>query len=466
MANRNGKTSVLVVDDEELLRWALVTQLTRSGFSCHGCESAEDALEQMAKEPARLVLLDIRLPGMDGMECLKILREKYADTAVIMMTGHGAIDSAVEAMMAGAYNYLTKPFDYRSVLAMAESLLSEAPTVAAARPPASTRRRPAPAAGTRPSFGVDDLIGSSPAMERIRAILMKVAKSSATTVLLTGESGTGKDLAAQIIHYSSARSSNPFVHVNVASVPAALFESELFGHEKGSYTDAHSRKQGLLELANGGTIYLDEVGELSPEVQTKLLHFLEHRSFRRLGAVDSLQVDVRVVAATNVNLKRKIAQAEFREDLFFRLNVIPVRMPPLSQRAGDAEELAVHFLRLFNRSHGKDFNGFDDAALEKIRSNVWTGNVRELRNAIERAVTLEDGERVTPGMLDFGEEAPGLPEVDSGMLGPVPGGLRELEKRMLVSALEDTEWNQVKAAEILGIGRDALRYRMRKHGLL
>jgi DNA-binding NtrC family response regulator len=309
-------------------------------------------------------------------------------------------------------------------------------------------------------------------MKRVRELVRKVAHSNATTVLVTGQSGTGKDLVAQILHYSSARTARPFVHVNVASVPPALFESELFGHERGSFTDAHVQKPGLLQLADGGTIYLDEVGELGPEVQTKLLHFLEHRSFRRVGGVDSLEVDVRVVAATNVDLKAKIAAGGFREDLYHRLRVIPIHLPRLSRRENDVYELAEHFLGQFNRSLGKSFRGFDPTARELLGSHPWTGNVRELRNTIERALTLEEGEWITAGMLHSVEEeldggAPEeAPELDSALLAYCPGGLRELEHRMLVQALEQSEWNQVRAAEALGIGRDALRYRMRKHGLL
>jgi DNA-binding NtrC family response regulator len=472
--SQNGNGSVLVVDDEDLLRWALVTQLTRSGFDCRGCEDAEDALRVMEEKPARLVMLDIRLPGMDGMECLRVLRERFPETTVIMMTGHGAIDSAVEAMRAGAYNYLTKPFDYRSVLSMAESVLGASVPVSK-ETPSRVAAGPPPSKPARSAFSVEDLVGGSAVIRKIRQLVLKVARSSASTVLITGQSGTGKDLVAQILHYSSPRSPRPFIHVNVASVPPALFESELFGHERGSFTDAHVQKPGLLELANGGTIYLDEVGELSPEVQTKLLHFLEHRSFRRVGGVDSLQVDVRVVAATNVDLKAKIAAGGFREDLYHRLRVIPIHLPRLSRREDDTMELAEHFLQRFNRSHGKAFQGFDRSARELLQARPWPGNVRELKNTIERALTLEDGEWITAEMLRSEEEEQEIseeraasepPEIDSAMLAYCPGGLRELERRMLESALEQTEWNQVRAAEVLGIGRDALRYRMRKHGLL
>jgi DNA-binding NtrC family response regulator len=474
MPQADGSGGVFVVEDEQLLRWGLVTQLRRAGFEVEGCESAEDALQRMEEKPARVVLLDIRLPGMDGMECLRILREKYPGTAVVMMTGHGAIESAVEAMRLGAYNYLTKPFDSRSVLSMADAILGAAESVPAPAPETARERTrttvepeapPGPPAGYR----IDNLIGSSPAMEQMRRLVLKVARSSANTVLLTGESGTGKDLAAQIIHYSSRRASKPFVHVNVAAVPSALFESELFGHERGSFTDAHAQKQGLLELAGGGTIYLDEIGELTREVQTKLLHFLEHRSFRRVGGVDPLQVDIRVVAATNVDLRARIAAQEFREDLYFRLRVIPIHMPSLEGREDDVLELAEHFLARFNRRLGKHFVGFDAEARRKLRSHRWTGNVRELRNVIERAVTLEDGTRVESSMLVFdeGPRAADTPEsAGSGELVAGTGGLKEVEKRMLISALDRTNWNQVRAAEILGIGRDALRYRMRKHGLL
>lgn len=463
------KSSILVVDDEHLLQWGLVTRLRKAGYECEGCETAEEALRSMEAKPAGMVLLDLRLPGMDGMECLRELRSRHPDSSVIMMTGHGAIESAVEAMRIGAYNYLTKPFDFRSVLSMAEVILGSQAESADTAPRSSPKRRePAKPAHSAPAgFRVEDLLGSSATMTQIRALVAKVARSAANTILLTGDSGTGKDLVAQILHYSGRDSSRPFIHVNVAAVPPTLFESELFGHEKGSFTDADVRKQGLLELAAGGSIYLDEIGELGLEVQTKLLQFLEHRVFRRVGGVEMMAVDVRVIAATNVDLRARIAEGRFREDLYYRLRVIPIHLPPLDQRGDDLIELADLFLSHFNEIHGKGFRGFSAPAKKKIRSHRWRGNVRELRNTLERAVTLEEGEWIEPDMLHFELDSPdGHGRLASDVAATDGGSLKALERKMLVSALEETSWNQVRAAEKLGIGRDALRYRMRKYGLL
>ncbi len=466
-------TDIVVVDDEHLVRWGLANRLRRLGFSVEMFPSAEEALDHLAALGARLVLLDIKLPGMDGMECLRQIREKYYNTTVIMMTGHGSIESSVEAMRTGAHNYVTKPFDFAPLAAMVRSVLlgdcteSTAPTPADTAPRANHHAEATADSGA-PEFE-GDLVGRSPAMAQIRALALKLARSKARTILLTGESGTGKDHVARFIHYQSHRAHRPLISINVAAVPAALFESELFGHERGSFTDAKGRKKGLLEMAEGGSVYLDEIGELAPELQVNLLRFLEGRTFKRLGGVEEIQTDIRVIAATNADLRAKVLSGTFRQDLYYRLRVIPMHLPALRDRGDDVLELADHFLKEYSAEFGCDFSSFSPAARSKLGSHTWPGNVRELRNAIERAIVLEEGNIVEPSMIKFDDVVnlePGNPPEDEGPPAGGSASMEEIERKVIVSALERVGWNQVKAAEALGLGRDALRYRMKKHGLI
>jgi DNA-binding NtrC family response regulator len=466
--------SVLVIEDEHLLLWALVKRFRKAGFEAEGCESAEEGLQVLENQPMGLVVLDLRLPRMDGMQCLKEIRTMHPQTAVVMMTAHGDIGSAVEAMRLGAYNYLTKPFDFREVLAIAETLLGDPGEAVPAPPVASHVTRTAPVGAPRKqtraahAYAVDSLLGASASMQQVKALTRKVAASSTTTVLLTGESGTGKDHLAKVIHYSSPRAQAPFVHVNVTSLAPTLFESELFGHERGAFTGAHARKKGLLTMAQGGTLYLDEIGDLDPGLQSDLLHVLEERSFKRVGGVENLAVDVRFIAATNSDLRSKVSEGTFRRDLYYRLRVVPIELPPLRERDDDVIILAQEFLRRCAESFQCEMLEFEPDALSRLRNHTWPGNVRELRNVIERACVLGEGRAVTADMLVFEELIPSAQQAgdpvsllsDSGM------NLEEVERNLIQAALERSNGSQIKAAEILGLGRDALRYRMKKHDLL
>jgi DNA-binding NtrC family response regulator len=392
-----------------------------------------------------------------------------------MMTAHGDIGSAVEAMRLGAYNYLTKPFEFSEVLAIAETLVGDpqpVPTASAVPRPASRMAgvgTPRPPGAAHRAYAPESLLGASPTMQQVKALARKVAASSTTTVLLTGESGTGKDHLAKVIHYSSARAQAPFVHVNVTSLAPTLFESELFGHERGAFTGATARKKGLLSMAQGGTLYLDEIGDLDLGLQSDLLHVLEERSYKRVGGVENFAVDVRFIAATNSDLRTKVAEGSFRQDLYYRLRVVPIELPSLRERGDDVTILAQEFLKRCAESFQCEMQTFTPEALTRLRNHTWPGNVRELRNVIERACVLGEGRHLTADMLAFEELIPSARQLngdaasfltDSGM------NLEEVERNLIQAALQRSHGSQIKAAEILGLGRDALRYRMKKHDLL
>jgi DNA-binding NtrC family response regulator len=374
----------------------------------------------------------------------------------------------------GAYNYLSKPFEFNEVLAIATTLLSngtsrQQPSKMETSEP--TKRQAARAeTPEHHEFGISSVLGNSPAIQQTKALALKVAKNPTTTILLTGESGSGKDHLAKVIHYSGQRAGRPFVQINVGALPASLFESEVFGHERGSFTGASARKQGLLEMADGGTMYLDEIGDLERTVQVNLLHVLENRSFKRVGGIEEIKIDLRFIAATNANLTVKVAEGAFRQDLFYRLRVVPIEMPALRDREDDVFVLADHFLMRFSQNFGREFKGFSQSAMAKLRSHDWPGNIRELRNVIERACILEEEDIIQPSMLTFEDQITKTPmnsdSADPGFLSDSGMSLQDLERMLIRSALDRAGWNQVKAAQLLGLGRDALRYRMKKFNLL
>jgi two-component system, NtrC family, response regulator AtoC len=479
----SARPAVLIVEDEQLLRWGLVKRFEKVGLRAEGAGNAEDALECVRHRDIGVVLLDLRLPGMDGLEALGKIHEIDPKLPVIMMTGHGAIETAVEAMRAGAHNYLTKPFDFDTVITMVTDLLPSGASTPSPSASRSRRRRTprTPAAVTGSGYTLESLIGESPKMASLRALIQKVARSGASTVLLTGESGTGKDHVAKVIHEASPERERPFIHVNVAALSASLFEAEIFGHEAGAFTDAKAQKKGLLELGEGGTVYLDEIGDLEPAQQVNLLHVLENRHFKRVGGVEEIPVNVRFIAATNADLPRRVRHGSFRSDLYHRLRVIPLHLPPLRERDEDSVLIAELFLERFAKESRRDFQGFTPGAVVGLREHSWPGNIRELRNLVERACVLSDGEWVDETCLFFDEvdDLEDTPVLGSGAqlvvpaaqqtLSAVAGGaqsLQNLERDAIVQALRETGGNQVRAASVLGLGRDALRYRMKKYDLL
>ncbi|MFV1956599.1 MAG: sigma-54-dependent transcriptional regulator [bacterium] len=447
------KARILVVDDEYLIRWSLQQKLVEHDFEIFLAASAEEALSIIDREGPDLILLDIQLPGMSGMDLLRTVKEDDPGCTVVMITASSEINVAVQAMKDGAFDYIPKPFNLDEVRLVVEKALETS------RLKEEVTRLKKESA----SYGFHLFTYRSQKMKEVIRVARKTTSSDATTVLLTGESGTGKDLLAQAIHFESSRRDKPFMPVNCTALPRELLESELMGHEKGAFTDAKSMKKGQFELADGGTIFLDEIGDMDLALQAKILRFLESRNFKRVGGVRDIKVNVRIIAATNKNLEEKIKDGMFREDLYFRLNVIPIELPPLRDRLEDVIPLADHFLSEFSGDLGRGVRRITEEAWDAMESYSWPGNVRELKNVIERAIILSTGDNLTLDDLRLSESR----QMAAGEPGTLPTlNLEEMEMALMTRALEETGNNQSSAARLLGITRDTLRYRMKKHGLL
>jgi len=459
----NNPARILVVDDEKLIRWSVGERLQRGGYEVLSAESGEEALEVLAAQAPDLILLDVRLPGIDGLETLQRALTQAPELAVLMMSAHSTVDIAVEAMKRGAIDFLVKPFPFQALDAAVERALAAARTRRQIQALTQERRGGAEALAA--------LVGRSPAVEQVRAIAARVAGSDATTLLIEGESGAGKEVVARAIHFSGARADRPFLQVNCAALPEHLLESELFGHERGSFTDAHTQKRGLFESAEGGTVMLDEIGDLHPGGQAKLLRLLENKTFRRVGGVTELRTDVRVLAATNVNLEDRVSEGRFRADLFFRLNVVRIVMPALREHPEDIPMLCAHFIARFNRDMKRQVKGVSANAIQMLQAYRWPGNVRELRNVLERAFILHAGadefrpEHLPPELR--GAAAAAAKRVDKPAVAVTQNGLvlEDVERKLIQEALDRSTGNQSRAARLLGISRDTLRYRLKKHGM-
>jgi two-component system, NtrC family, response regulator AtoC len=472
---------VLIADDEPNLRRVLIAQLARDGFEVHAVEDGEAALALLAEHHIDVVISDLRMPKLDGMGLLKKIVADYPDLPVIMITAHGTVDTAVEALKHGAFDYVTKPFDraeFQRVVSKAAKLreLSGEHYIGS-----SLEER-----------GRFHLIGESPVMRDVYQVIERVADTP-STVLITGESGTGKELIARALHEHSGRRDRPFIRVNCAALPPELIESELFGYEKGAFTGAVTSKPGRFELAHSGTLFLDEIAEIPASMQVKLLRAIQESEFERVGGIKTIHVDVRLVAATNRSLPAEIARGRFREDLYYRLNVVNLQLPPLRERQSDIPLLVEHFLRRFNTRLRKNVNGVDDAALALLSAHEWRGNIRELENAMERCVLFASSERV--GKDDLPPEirarsatrepaegaslkdelnppsAEGLREIMESLAEE--GGLKEavreatgrIERDLILRALKQTGNNVTHAARMLKISRKGLQLKMKEHGL-
>ena len=454
-----SEEKILIVDDEELIRWSLQEELDNEGYETFVASDGAQALKLFADKLPDLTILDYKLPVVDGMEVLQKIKEVSPDHLVIMITAHGSIDSAVKATKLGAFHYIQKPFDLRELKLIIQKAFHTGSLIDEVKRYREEIKR---------STEYEKLIGEAPSVVEIRKIIDKVAKSQANTILIQGESGTGKDLVARAIHRASDRYEEPFMDINCASLPEQLIESELFGYEKGAFTDAKATKKGFFEIAKAGTIFLDEISEMSISTQAKLLRAIENRSFKRLGSTDEFFINARIIAATNKDLKREVEKERFREDLYFRLMVIPVTIPPLRERKEDIPLLSKFFIDKFNNDFHKDIKGISKKAEALLMQYPWPGNVRELKNIIERVAILETDDMILESHLPseirnfskYGE----IP--NTGFQLPNDGvDLDNVEKNFILQALKISDGNQTRAASLLGISRHTLRYRMEKYSI-
>jgi DNA-binding NtrC family response regulator len=444
---------ILVVEDEINIRSALVTMLDKLGHTVQGTATAEEALALLEHSKIDLVMTDLRMPGLSGMEFLRQMKVKWPETEAIVITAFGSIDTAVEAMRLGAYDYLTKPIDRDRFPIVIEKALER-------RALAQENKQLKDRLETRTQF--DHMVGKSEPMQQVYSLVDMVA-DSAVTVLLTGESGTGKELVARAIHHKSARANGPFVTLNCGALPENLFESELFGYEKGAFTGAMTTKAGRFELADGGTLLLDEVGELSLKSQVDFLRVLETKEFRRLGGTKLIAVDARIIAATNRNLEEAVKQGDFREDLYYRLNVVPIRLPPLRERSDDVPLLAERFLKEFAAQHHREQKEVSRDAMRLLRLYAWPGNIRQLRNLMERLVITVKDLAIQPEHLP--EEIQASKEDARTMVVALGSSLRDIEREMIRRTLTEVTNHREKAAKLLGISLRALQYKIKEYGI-
>jgi len=442
---------MLVVDDEVNIRNALVTMLEKKGYQVRGVGTAEEALEQLEAAPVELVITDLRMPGIGGMEFLHRLKDTWPDTEVVVMTAYGSINTAVEAMRVGAYDYLTKPIDRERFPIVVEKALERHALT-------TENKQLRDRLETRTRF--DQMVGESEPMQRVYNLVDMVAES-AVTVLLTGESGTGKELVARAIHHKSTRANGPVVTLNCGALPENLFESELFGYEKGAFTGAMTTKVGRFELDDGSTLLLDEVGELSLKSQVDFLRVLETKEFRRLGGTKLITVDARIIAATNRNLEEAVKQGDFREDLYYRLNVVPIRLPPLRERGDDIPLLAERFLSEFTAQHRREPKDISRDAMRLLRLYAWPGKIRQLRNLMERLVITVRDSGIQPEHLP--EEIQASQEDARTMVVALGSSLKDIERETIRRTLAEVTNHREKAAKLLGISLRALQYKIKEY---
>jgi len=473
------KKQILVVDDEANLRRVLSAQLGRDGYEVHVAEDGESALNFLREHHIDLVITDLRMPRMDGMDLLRAALRDDPSRPVVLLTAHGTVDNAVEALKTGAFDYITKPFDQGEVRIVVRKALRTGHLASA-----DASREPSPQGttggeqGSSPTGARFGIIGQSTRIRELYDVIDRVADTP-TTVLVTGESGTGKELVARAMHDSSERRDRAFIKVNCAAIPKDLMESGLFGYERGAFTGAVGSKPGRFELASGGTLFLDEIGEIPAEMQVKLLRVLQESEFERVGGIKTIAVDVRLVAATNRDLKHEISTGAFRDDLFYRLNVVPVALPALRERPGDVPLLAEYFIKKFNARLKKSISGIAPPALALLESYAWPGNIRELENVMERAILFADGSLVEaadlPEELRSGEAVlraqpahtpePPVTNLSDGLKKQVKEAVSHLEKTLIDKALAQTHGNVTHAARLLRISRKGLQLKMKELGL-
>lgn len=457
------KEKILVVDDEKLIRWSLKENLGKANYEVLEAEKGNDALKVFSESLPDIVLLDVNLPDISGIEVLRTIKGIDKDVPVIIITAFGNIQTAVDAMKYGAYDFIEKPFEIEKLNIVIEKALENA----------FLRREVTRYKAKDGDYGFENIIGNSLKMQELTKVIKKISLSNTTTVLLEGETGTGKDFIARVIHNQSSRAHKSFVDVNCAALPENLIESELFGYERGAFTGASTPKKGLFELSNGGTIYLDEIGDMNYDLQAKLLKIIDNKTFRRLGGTTEIMTDVRIIAATNRDLKAKIKAGAFREDLYWRLKVMPLYIPPLRERGEDILLLSQKFIDHLNIEFKKYIKGLSPETKKLFLAYRWPGNVRELKNVIERAMILETEEYITPDYLPSEiahckESKTSKQKSSEEFEVTIPEGgldIENVEKELLKKALVMAKGNQSKAARLLNLGRDAFRYRVQKFGL-
>ena len=452
-----SETRILVVDDEHLIRWTLQKNLEKAGYGVILAETGEEALQKIREESPDLALLDINLPGMDGFEVLEKALQIDQSIIPIMITAFEDVDCVVKAMKFGAFDYIAKPFDFNKVQLSINKALE---THRLKREVKHLRQE------RKGRSGFHNIVGASPEMRKILEMTEKVANTDAATVLIQGESGTGKEMIAQAVHDLSKRGNMPFITLNCPGVPEHLLENELCGHEKGAYTDAYGLKKGLLEMADGGALFLDEIGDMGQGMQAKILRLIEQKTFRRMGGVKDIHVDIRIITATNKDLRKLMAEGKFREDLFYRINIIALRIPALRERREDILPLVKHFVDKYNEDFHKTIREMSKEVEHFFMAYDWPGNVRELKNVIERAMILGEGDTLLLEHLPMEIVGGNQEQIMTGLRLPPEGiSMDKLEEALVREALKMTGGNQTKAARLLGISRDSLRYRMQKFGI-
>lgn len=455
--------SVHIIDDDSGIREMLMEYLQLEGYDVSSFSSGEEALPAVLKDPPDVILLDIQLPGMDGLAFLELLREDFADVEVIMITGYGDVGSAVRAMKLGAWDYIRKPFGPEEISVVVKKAVEAK----------KKDEQLAYLQRDQKIHAVGDIIGASEPWQDVFRSVRKIAESARTSVLICGDTGTGKELFAKFIHYNGPRANKPFVEINCSAFQETLLESELFGYEAGAFTGARQRKKGLLEIADEGTFFLDEIGDMSLELQARILKVIEEQTFRRVGGTKEIRIDIRVISASSRNLVKAVSDGTFRNDLFYRLNVASVVLPPLRDRGEDVILLAEHFLNMYNLEFSRNISGLDPEVRPLLLEHSWPGNVRELKNVIERAVLFEKGEYLSSDsvrLLDVSQPmtsgSSALSPSFSDFELPSDGvSLHEMEKSFIKKALEKTEGNKARAARLLGMSREKLRYRIKKLGV-
>jgi len=446
------KPLILVIDDEKNIREALKSGLKMEGFEVYASEDGDDGLEKLKTIGADAVILDLKMPRLGGLDFLKASHNLGIEAPIIILTGHGGVDEAVETMKRGAYDFLTKPVNLDKMALLLKRSIEETRL---------KKRRDQLEEMLDERYSFSNIIGTSKSFLKILQIVKQVAPTDAA-VLITGDSGTGKEVIANSIHLNSGRRGGPYIKVHCAALPETLLESELFGHEKGAFTGAVGRKKGRFELADGGTIFLDEIGDISFNMQVKLLRVLQEQEFQRVGGEETIKVNTRLITATNKNLKKLVAESKFREDLYYRLNIVNIYLPPLRERQGDIPLFCDYFVKYYSHKYGRNIQGFSPKALRYLENYPWPGNVRELQNLIENLVVLCNKEYINEDMLpDYVAGSP----AQKNIILEIGSSLQEIEKKSIISTLEFTGGNKSQAAKVLKIGRKTLLRKLEEYGL-